>query len=310
MKYSARAAIPTSQRQPAAGAGHSQTVHSSSPSLNAIPTISFSSNSKFFLRHRFTLVELLVVIGIISVLAALLLPALQRAMFTARLAACQSKLKQITTGLVMYCDDYGRWYPAGQYIRTGPVENEKSKALARYYDCKHKQWTVDNPLFQCEQGLTEVPWKPGSGANTHSGSRTSYHLFFNSAAGVSGTSGPHWTQKVATTPQNLMRKLGQSFKHTTGFGAPRPRRFHVLASDACIIERGISTNHIWGGNRKVQVHFHYKPLYFRTNDGECFGNYAFDDCSVRTARFIPALALTRFNCTGAKGWAIPHEFGK
>ena len=48
-------------------------------------------------QQRFTLVELLVVVGIIAVLAGLLMPALNRARISARTAECLSNQRQATT---------------------------------------------------------------------------------------------------------------------------------------------------------------------------------------------------------------------
>lgn len=53
-------------------------------------------------QNPFTLVELLITIGIIALLAGLLIPAAGRARETARRAGCLSNLKQIGAGLEMY----------------------------------------------------------------------------------------------------------------------------------------------------------------------------------------------------------------
>jgi prepilin-type processing-associated H-X9-DG protein/prepilin-type N-terminal cleavage/methylation domain-containing protein len=64
-----------------------------------------------FRKQLFTLIELLVVISIIAVLAAMLMPALATARESARSAACQSNLKQISLGFTMYTNDNNGWYP-------------------------------------------------------------------------------------------------------------------------------------------------------------------------------------------------------
>jgi prepilin-type N-terminal cleavage/methylation domain-containing protein/prepilin-type processing-associated H-X9-DG protein len=63
--------------------------------------------------RAFTLVELLVVIGIIAVLIGVLLPALRKASMAARAVNCLSNIRQISTASVMWANDHNGYMPAG-----------------------------------------------------------------------------------------------------------------------------------------------------------------------------------------------------
>lgn len=74
-------------------------------------------------RHAFTLVELLVVIGIIAVLVAILLPSLAKARVAAVRVQCLSNLRQCAMGIQAYSQDYNgailiRYQPLGGHYHS------------------------------------------------------------------------------------------------------------------------------------------------------------------------------------------------
>src|SRR2546421_2291711 len=62
-------------------------------------------------KRGFTLVELLVVIGIIALLISILMPALSKAREQAKRVACGSNLHQMAMALQMYANDNKGFYP-------------------------------------------------------------------------------------------------------------------------------------------------------------------------------------------------------
>ena len=63
------------------------------------------------LGNGFTLVELLVVIGIIALLIGILLPALSKARESAKRTQCLSNVRQISIGFVCYAQENHGWFP-------------------------------------------------------------------------------------------------------------------------------------------------------------------------------------------------------
>jgi len=113
----------------------------------------------------FTLVELLVVIGIIAVLISILIPALSRARTSAISVQCMSNMKQVGQAALMYAQNFRGWYPPSQaedpsgsqtdekfldYSDNTPDRNIVSRLMAQYAGYKlpkivasRATWTTD-----------------------------------------------------------------------------------------------------------------------------------------------------------------------
>ena len=67
-------------------------------------------------KRAFTLVELLVVIGIIAVLVSILLPTLRSVRRQANLVQCSSNMKQLSMSMLMYIQDNKGRFPAAEFF--------------------------------------------------------------------------------------------------------------------------------------------------------------------------------------------------
>lgn len=73
--------------------------------------------------RKFTLIEMLVVVAIIAILAALLMPQLRKGLEAAKSAACANNEKQLFMCFNMFADDNRGCYPPANTAKTGDRDN-------------------------------------------------------------------------------------------------------------------------------------------------------------------------------------------
>ena len=96
-------------------------------------------------RPAFTLIELLVVISIVSLLIAILLPALGEARSAARRVQCGSNLRQLTVALTVYDIDYAELPPA--------LSSTKNALTDESHIVFRDQYGVTADLILCPDGV-------------------------------------------------------------------------------------------------------------------------------------------------------------
>ena len=127
-------------------------------------------------RRAFTLVELLVVIGIIALLMGILMPALSRARETARRTACASNLRQLALAVHMYASDFQNRLPFansetletnGQWNGGGWLYKHPNNSQPEHVE-EGALWPIlkNRAVYRCPSD--DPPWDSGPTQNLSS----------------------------------------------------------------------------------------------------------------------------------------------
>ncbi len=142
------------------------------------------------MKRAFTLIELLIVVAIIAILAAIAVPNFLEAQVRAKVSRVKSDIRTVTTGLESYCVDYGK-YPLGKnasfalglageeahlfgytrltspvsylttipvdpFLETGDSKSNRAGAPPNYQTFGLNQWNIDDGEGKSDYGYQAV----------------------------------------------------------------------------------------------------------------------------------------------------------
>lgn len=280
-----------------------------------------------------TLVEALVVVALIVTLLALLLPSMNSAKYSARLATCSGNGRQIGAAHLTYSFDFMGWLPYGatemrvidgeeRWMLPTGTSPDSTPGLAPYLHDSGSIKAQDNPVLQCAQNIV----------NYDRNDQQSYAFYANRINAQGNNQKPYYdrssegtwqrTWQYAVKESMLLRRANDDMDYD-GFSNAwhwddNDGKYTIMFSD--VAERGgsglqVLTNHVRGDDNPLVSYWKGKVSKVVFQSGVATVNYGMTDGSIVPYTFpvFPFRDLMQIgNKTegGAKTIMFPKEWAK
>lgn len=229
---------------------------------------------------NFTLLELLVVVAVIALLAALLLPALNKAKVMAMRISCVSNLRQVGQQTMFYVDDHNGYGPiVGNYDFANILAGADIVGGGVASDQRANQKSIKGIYFCPASRL--VP-----GCSTY---KTSYNPTMSSTSII--VPGGGWYGSSSGT---------EIYTVTRRFPSINPGSVIVVEAPQGLFwgsVAGPNLNGGWPTEARANIYWGGSPSPYENHNG--FANFLLKDCSVQALR-----RLTQFGTAHGEEWTV------
>jgi prepilin-type N-terminal cleavage/methylation domain-containing protein/prepilin-type processing-associated H-X9-DG protein len=191
------------------------------------------------MKQAFTLVELLVVIGIIAVLVSVLLPTLGRAKESANSITCASNLRQLALATTIYTHENRGYFPPGYDFRD-----------KTYWPVRLQKYVKSTEVYICPSRIMPLV------TNTYQANGNTWMFWDNQTTGMKFTGPGAGGRKVGPTKIATIRRSTQVVMFTE-----QTREVHL--------------SHYWKDNilkADFQGQFMYDPTLIDPGSGASYGS--------------------------------------